>query len=176
MFHIEVSARQLMADIRSGMSRRELMHRYGLTSAGLRRLLNVLTDINTITWDELVGELYFLEDPLTQSDGRYASRYQVKFDVPIYDANLPEIHGRILDVAETGLGVEGIRAKLDETKTLVILGDPFGEVVPIEFQAICRWATKQKGGEFQAGFQVTAISAEDFQELQRFIRLVETYL
>ncbi len=176
MFHLEVSARQLMTDIRSGMSRRELMRRYGLTSAGLRRLLNVLADINAITWDELVGELYFLENSLTRSDGRYASRYQVKFDVPIYDVNLPETHGRILDLAETGLGVEGIRSKLDETKTLVILGDPFGEVVPIEFQAICRWATKRKGGEFQAGFQITGISAEDFQELQRFIRLVETYL
>ncbi len=109
MFHLEVSARQLMADIRSGMSRRELMHRYGLTTAGLRRLLNVLTDINAITWDELVGELHFLEDPLTQSYERYSSRYQVKFDVPIYDASLPETHGRILDVTETGLGVEGIR-------------------------------------------------------------------
>ena len=49
------------------------------------------------------------------------------------------MHGFVRDISEEGVGVAGIEAKVGDLKTLVILGDEFGEFSSFEFEAYCRW-------------------------------------
>jgi hypothetical protein len=170
----QIIAREVVEDIRSGMSRSGLIEKYLLTSKALEELVNVLVDVNAVSEDEIFGDLYFPCGKIQLGNGRSFFRYQVNFDAPVYDLARPEIHGQVRDLTLMGIGIEGLRSDVDDIRNLVILGDPFGEVVPVEFEAICRWTRfDENSGKYRAGFQVTKISPENFTELKKFIRLVE---
>jgi hypothetical protein len=103
---------------------------------------------------------------------RSQERYYLDFDTLVYDEARPEIHGKVVDVTEEGVGLQGIEAHVDEIKTLVVLGDPFGESFPFEFRAICRWARRADDDTQTAGFQIVKIAPKDLEELRKLIRLV----
>ncbi len=173
----ELRATYLLEDIRSGMGMSELMEKHGVSSNSLKGAVSILLDTQAITREELYGELHSLFDTVVPDNTRELVRHQLDFDTLIYDPSRPEIYGKVLDITEAGVRLVGIEAKLDETKSFVILGDAFGDVAPIEFEAVCRWAEPAKdGGECVTGFQITKISEKDSQELQEMIHLLESEL
>jgi hypothetical protein len=63
-----------------------------------------------------------------------------------------------------------------ELKTLVILGDEFGEFSSFEFEAYCRWCyAEEAGGTCLAGFAISKISKNDLQQLKMLVRLVRLF-
>lgn len=104
------------------------------------------------------------------AESRSFERYGLDFVIPVYDIEFPEIHGRIHNINQEGLGVRGIPAGIHDVKTLVVLGDEFGEVAPFEFEAVCKWVRKDRTDENSvAGFKITHISDGDFLELRKLI-------
>jgi len=115
-----------------------------------------------------------LPDPTMVVDTvRDAQRHYLDFELPIYEASYPDVLGMVNDITENGVGLTGISAKVNEVKKFVVLGDLFGEIVPFEFEAICRWSTVDPvDGAPETGFLITHISEQDFLVLQKVIRLV----
>lgn len=167
-----VKADQVLRDIRRGLTKSELMEKYGLSDSGLQGIVGILVDAEAISRNEIYGELYYqLDDAVTPETARSVNRARLDFDALIYDLRNPETQGRVRDVSEEGVGLAGIEADVDEIKTLVILGDPYGEIEPFEFRARCRW-TRKDDGDWMTGFQITDIAEEHRRELQKLIELV----
>lgn len=106
----------------------------------------------------------------SEKESRVFDRHGLDFVIPVYDIQFPEVHGRVRDINEEGLGVTGISAGIHDVKTLVVLGDEFGEVAPFEFEAVCKWVKRDVAdGRSLAGFRITNISEYDLQELRKLI-------
>lgn len=106
----------------------------------------------------------------SENESRDFDRYGLDFVIPVYDINFPEVHGRVHNINEEGLGVRGIPVGIHDVKTLVVLGDEFGEVAPFELEAVCRWVRRDRGDEhYIAGFKITHISEDDLHELRKLI-------
>jgi hypothetical protein len=104
---------------------------------------------------------------------RETDRYVLDFDIPVYEEGSSEIQGRVHDITEKGIGIRGLSLKVDEVKTLVVLGDAFGVVAPFELRAICRWSGLDgNDGQYAAGFQILEISNEAMEELRKLIKLI----
>jgi hypothetical protein len=58
-------------------------------------------------------------------------------------------------------------------KTLVVMGDEFGEFSSFEFEGYCRWGfTDAEDGTSLTGFAISKISEKDMEELRKLVRLV----
>lgn len=188
----------VLHDLRAGMEDTVLMEKYSLSYTELRSLYKDLYDAgrlrppqgtespfvrarsypergNTNPTRAFGHHLDGLErrvPPAASEDKRESERSCLDVDVPIYEIDLPEIHGQIRDITEKGARLAGIDANVGEVKTLVVLGDTFGEVSPFEFEAKCCW--KEISGErteYTAGFQITNITEQSLHELRKLIAL-----
>lgn len=169
----KLPAGTLIKDIRSGMSSAQLMEKYDLTERGLQRVCRELLAARALAPEEFQPEISFQSTMVIRSNIRELPRYHVDFDLPVYEARSPEIHGKVRDITEKGVGLMGIESEAYETKTLVILGDYFGEISPFEFRADCRWSQRRPPtGECFAGFRIVEISNDNLRELKKLIQLV----
>lgn len=168
----KVIASDVLRDIRKGMSRSELMEKHRISFPGLQGIVSLLIESGALGRDELYGYLHARgEEAVVPDMDRRHYRASADDSTFIYELHLPEVQGRILDISEEGVRTVGLEAEVDEIKTLVVLGDAFGDVAPFEFSAICRWATQDElTGVPIAGFQIVEISPEDSRQLQRLIQ------
>jgi hypothetical protein len=166
-----INAKAIVGDIGSGMSKDDLMAKYRLSSKMLQYVCKKLLETRVIGLGQL--DESSLQATLVEDAVREWQRYYLDFDVPVYEKGRPEIHGRLLDVTEQGVGLEGIESEVNSTQAFVVLGDLFGEIVPFEFEARCRWF--QKGADHRpcgGGYEITRISDKDVRELRKLIHLV----
>jgi hypothetical protein len=168
---ITVNINQVAADIRHGLGRDQLMEKYRLTSRAFRWVCMELVSNGLLSWRELYEKLSSGSEGLVLDKPRESRRFALAFDVEIHEAGHSEAPGKVRDVTERGIGISGIRTKVDERKTLVIAGDEFGEFATFTFDAVCRWASKAPGGEYVAGFEVSYISVRSMGEFRVLIRL-----
>jgi len=135
----------------------------------------LLSDIDALSWEELIGQFYFQDDEILTVSRRALYRYEVNFHLPVYERHRPDSCGRVRDLTESGVSLDGITAEVDEIKEIVIIGDPLCEIGSVEFEAICRWVKPSDQESLcQCGFQIVRISQEDSRELQELIRFVQT--
>jgi hypothetical protein len=168
---ITVNINQVAADIRHGLGRGQLTEKYRLTSRALRWVCMELVSNGLLSWKELYEKLSSSSEGLVLDKPRESRRYTLGFDVEIHEAGHSEAPGKVRDVTQRGIGVSGMRAKVDERKTLVIAGDEFGEFATFTFDAVCRWASRAPGGDYLAGFEVSYISVRSMGEFRVLIRL-----
>lgn len=164
--------KDILRDLRSGMTDEELMHEYRLTARGLGSLLRGLVDAKAITVSELLQRSTVPEEvPELLAEFRVLPRNHVGFPLPIYEAQHPELRGVVCDITVDGVGTRGLNAKLDEIKTFVIPADEFLQISPIVFQGLCCWSDESKEeGENTAGFRVVEILKGSVRELQKLIQ------
>jgi hypothetical protein len=162
---------EVARDIRSGLTKRELMEKYHVTSRGLIWIAMELIIAGALSGQEIYGKLYSSYQELVSLMMRRSERHQVNFYVPICATSEPDIVGSIRNVSEQGLSTRGIIAAVDETKTLCILGDSFGEVGTTVLDGRCAWAGKDSRGVCLSGFEINQTSIAGMQELQLLIKL-----
>ena len=137
----EINAKGILADIRAGLSDEELMKKYKLSTIGLESVFRKLVQAGAITDDQITVRT----DTEAKSKGPQARRnirYDLTFHLPVYDQAKPYVKGRVLDITEKGIGVEGIEAKQDESIILVIGPAETTELPEFAFEAVCRWSKK----------------------------------
>jgi uncharacterized protein (DUF433 family) len=167
----QIEPRDMVEDIRSGMTDAELMEKYALSAEGLRRIFQTLTEEGTIDPEDLYGTPGSKHDTVFVEDSRQAARHFLAVTVDVYESERPEIRGILSDITEKGIAIAGIEARVGETTTFVIPAENFVGVDPIEFEARCRWATKEKDtGEWFAGFQIAKISPKCLEDLKGLIQ------
>ena len=166
----KIKGRDILDDIRSGMTDEELMEKYEMSSQALERACSQLCATGLITREELLRRsTESAQADNTTTTSRLPRDYLV-VQAPIYDAADPELKGVIRDLTEEGLGIIGIESSLDDTKTLVIPTDDSQRVDKIIFKAKCRWVKQDSEGGYVSGFRITDIAKEDLGKLRRLIR------
>jgi hypothetical protein len=166
-----MSEEDFIQDIRSGTSDSDLMQKYALSSDGLRRIFQRLIEANAIKVEELYGTSPPAHDTVFVENARELPRHFLAIAVDVYEFNSPEIRGVLSNITEKGIAVQGMPARMGESKTLVIPAKAFIEADPIIFKADCRWANQEiDTGEWVAGFQITQISDKCLNDLRRLIK------
>jgi PilZ domain len=166
-----VRAVEVIRDIRSGITAFELMKKYRLSSSGLRQLFRKLVQAKVITTDELDTHAGLYEGGGSLEALRRSPRTRITYPLDIYDGGNPFKGGRVLDVSQNGVRVEGVRATPGEEKTfLVRLGGITRR--SFVFEAKCRWANRpeNEGAKWVAGFEITSITNLDLELLRELLR------
>jgi hypothetical protein len=168
-----IRARDIVIDIRAGISDAELMDKYRLTARGLQSAFNQLIEKKAISVQELCNRPIDDEDTVTIEDMRRLPRHYLTVSVPIYEPTRPQIQGELRDLTERGIGVIGIESQVSEIKSFVI---PCRKLIKLEniwFEAECLWANSEiKDNHFVAGFQITKISEDFLVRLRQLINYV----
>jgi uncharacterized protein (DUF433 family) len=171
----KINLLEIVADIRAGMSNRDIMEKYNLSEEMLRQVSKKLLDARMSRSAAAEPETTIEERQDFLATGEFV-RHEVDLEVPIYEAGRPESQGVVRDISEEGVGVAGIEANVGDLKTLVILGDEFGEFSSFEFEAYCRWSyADTEDGACLTGFAISKISKNDFLQLQKLVRLVRLF-
>lgn len=166
-----VKIEEIVEDIRFGLTRDQLIQKYGFTPNGLRLVSMKLIGSGKIAWQEVYDRLCSSMEAPRQM--RQTERFLLQFDCSIFDQNDPETRGRIHDITEKGLKISGITARTGEMKTLVVPEEPFGEFASFTFNAQCRWSTPDPQGLIVSGFEIAHISMGSLRELKLLIHLAQ---
>lgn len=170
-FKREIEAKDLIFDIRAGMTDSQLMEKYRLTYKGLKSALQKLLNVQAISPEELY-ERFPLYEVITADDMRRLVRSPLPYPVPVFESSHPEPKGQVRNITEQGIGVKGIECRVGETKHFVVDATEFATVELVSFYAQCRWVKKKTSGEYVAGFEITRISKESFHDLKKMIHLL----
>lgn len=167
-----IKAKELVSDMRSGMSRQQLMEKYRISANSLHNLFRKLVHMKVVKISEVQGFLSSIPEESDFKDRRKDERYYVFVQLPIYDVDDLLKEGQVVDLSKGGFRVTGLSTKVGEKKDFLIQADCFTNIAPFVFEAECRWASKTKEGIWFAGFQITDISEKGSEELQKIIRML----
>ncbi len=165
-----IKAKDIINNIRAGMTNSELMEKYKLSPKGLQSIFRKLEAVKAIRFSELYGRCPSYDDTADVDQTRKELRHYIDVPLTVYGAAHPQIKGAAREISQTGLGTKGIRASVGETKTLVISPEKLFLIDPFAFDAVCRW-TRREGAnrEHVAGFEIVAISEEGSARLRELI-------
>ncbi len=170
--HRRLNLKEILADIKKGMSQADLMGKYDLSADMLRKVSQKLLAARGVRSASDGPDTVIEESPDFVAT-RELVRHEVDFDLPVYEPSRPETHGLVQDVSEEGVGIAGIQANVGDVKTLVVMGDDFGEFSSFEFEGYCRWGfTDAEDGTCLTGFAISKISENDLGQLRKLVRLV----
>ncbi len=167
-----IKAREIVDEMRLGLTDSELKERYRLSSRGLRRLLNKLVHAGAIGHAELyeISEAY--KEAVDVTAGRGHPRIDVTFPLRIFEDGSSN-KGLVRDISETGMRVAGIESRVEEIKAFRLPLDDLMAADPIFLEARCRWIeTKGHDVEYPvAGFEIVNMSKRSKRDLRNFVRL-----
>jgi len=169
--HIRISAREILEDLRAGMSDGALMEKYGLTPTAMGSVLRQLVEDQVLTRGEVYGARVCADEEGFPRIVRALERYAVHFEPPVFEQGNPDNRGRVVDVTEKGIGTRGLLAKVDEIGSFVVPGDEYDEYGAFRFEARCCWLKPDPDGNHAAGFEFTSISFGDLGQLRLLITL-----
>lgn len=163
-------AGQLVKDIKAGVDELDLMTKYRLTSRGLQMAYTRLVKLKYLNRNDVKDRLPSFGTAITLEDMRKLPRNFPAVDITVYEEASPDNLGQIIDVTEKGIGIQGIRAELEDKKSLVIPPDEFGEFAAVRFEGRCRWVDQAGNGSRRSGFEITEISKGSLEELKFLIK------
>lgn len=169
----QINGKNIINDIRCGMTDGELRMKYRLSANGLCTIFEKLVDSEAMSHSELSqwSPLYSLRTRYKES--RSYPRADLAVRVPIYDLGTGSI-GILRDISEKGLRVAGIDARVGEARTFQIPIEMCMQAEPLLILAECKWAkTRGKTKEYVvAGFEIIDLTAKDRNTLQNFISVL----
>ena len=165
----KIKATDIIVDIREGLTDKELMTKYNLSSKGLQSALSKLIKLQVIDPDEIESRSQLYDDTVNIESMRRAVRVPAPFPIEIRDKKDLNTHGMVRDISDLGVGISGIEAKFNDQRSFVIMCNEVVDVDPIEFEAICRWAKIGNEGKCTSGFEITHISDSAHTELKKLI-------
>lgn len=161
----KIKARDIIADLRSGMTDTELMEKYEMSASALQMAFEQLIDMKLLKDHELYGRSVNVQESLR------LPRHYLVVKVPIRDVKSGAI-GTIRDITEKNMGIVGIGGALGEIKTFEIIPEGFEQVHPFLFNGKCRWTKRDEQGGYLSGYEITSISEESLEKLRKLIELV----
>ena len=169
-----VNAKDIVKDIRSGMSDQALMSKYHLSSKGLQSAFTKLINNRILTVEEIYGQPRSTDDDtVIIDDMSLIQKHFLTVTAPIYDEAHPEVKGRLHEITERGLTIAGIESRIGEVKSFRIPCREFLAVDHIAFEAECLWIRLRRDTQLWiGGFQITSISKESLGRLRELIQLL----
>src|SRR5512143_2155200 len=102
-----IKARDIVRDVRSGMTDTELMEKYGLSAKGLESAFTKLVNSGIMTVGEVYGQRRSGQDTVIIEDLRALPRHFLSMALSIYEPTHASRKGKIRDVTEKGVGITG---------------------------------------------------------------------
>jgi uncharacterized protein (DUF433 family) len=168
-----IRIKEFVQDVRSKMKDTELMEKYKLSSEALHMLFSKLLGLKALSREDLFGHDAPVTRDTTTVSVREWDRYELDFELNIFDAFHPEIRGAVRDITEQGLGVEGMDSSVGDVKTFLISPDEFLDISPFVFKAECRWHKDQElDGSTVAGFKIVDISPDNLAAMRKLLGLL----
>lgn len=165
-----IKAKEILNDIRSGMTPAQLINKYRFSTKSLRLIFRKLLEANIISKSELddIRPLYHCSIDIRL---RRLPRRRLIFPVKIYEEGNPFKAGIVRDISERGVCIQGIEAAMGDVKNFIIRTGFFGEMSTLVFEAKCKWSRVENNSrrEIVAGFEITNISSLDSKELKKFL-------
>ncbi|MBI5568879.1 MAG: PilZ domain-containing protein [Desulfomonile tiedjei] len=171
---LQISVKDFLADVRTGMTDAELMEKYGLSARGLTRTFEKLTAGGFVSPAEVERRTAHAEDTvrIDVHEISLEPREELSCLVPIYELGVPEQNGLVCAISEQELKVTGIETEVGETKRLVISADLFFALEPLTFEARCvSVKPKTSDDETVYGLRITDISEAHREMLKKLIHL-----
>jgi hypothetical protein len=166
---------QIIKDIRSDLIDSEIMQKHGISAKELQKIYQDLLKSNSVELAELYCRPVLWDNSVSSEHQREFPRLLLAFVLPVHDALNPEMKGIVGDLTERGMKLEGILAEVGEKRQFVVNPSKLGQMAPIEFEAECRWMTKEGQNERPVGgFQITRISDDALGQLRNFISFLTT--
>lgn len=169
-----VHAKDIVGDIRAGLSDTELMTKYRLSSKGLQSAFTKLINNRIISVEEIYGQPRSSdEDTVIIDDMALIQKHFLTVTAPVYEKSRPRIKGRLHEVTERGLTIAGIESRIGEIKSFIIPCREFLAADRISFEAECLWTkVKQESKQWIGGYQITKISKESLVRLRDLVQLL----
>jgi hypothetical protein len=169
-----VNAKDIVDDIRAGMSDKELMTKYRLSSKGLQSAFTKLINNRILTVQEVYGQPRSTDDDtVIIDDMTLIPKHFLTVTAPIYEEGRPAVKGRLHEVTERGLTIIGIYARIGEEKSFMIPCKEFLAADRVAFRAECLWTNvKPETGQWVSGYQITSITKESLVLLRDLIQLL----
>jgi hypothetical protein len=163
----------LIDDIQSDFTDEELMEKYQLSAAELRRRLLQLINSNAVRAAAVYWRPILYDYEVSDDDRRTTPRYPLELLLPVRELGSQEpASGFLMDINEKGGCVKGMNPNLGEKVTLRI--EP-GTLVPADeiiMDVAFRWVQRVADADFLAGFQILTISERDSILLRKLIRVI----
>jgi hypothetical protein len=160
----------MLRDIRDGLTEADLMQKYSLSSAAIQMIYRKLVDQRLVNPEKLYGRIHMNEDWVGLARQRRLPRVCPESFLVIYDSDDHENRGRVLDMTESGVGALGMRASINESKTLIIPPNDLFTTKEFVFRARCCWTrVQEETQEPAAGFEITKVTDGYFLD---FVKLV----
>jgi hypothetical protein len=169
-----ISAREIVGDIRSGLTDTELMSKHLISRAKLNKICSKLVETGALTRRVLSERRSAFKDSVT-IDFRFFQRALPIFSTAVYDRENPANTGRIRDISERGVGARDLAAELNEVKSLVVLPNALLELNAFAFQARCRWTKRLEDGARYSGFEIISASVSDLNKLNNLIQFMVVF-
>jgi len=168
--HKRINGKEVLADIRSGMTEFDLKAKYQLSSKGLEKLFRRLMDTRLIDRLELYQRFPVYKKSMESLGERSQPRARLSVPVLAYDINSSAI-GVIRDISMNGLRIAGLKSQAGDVRTFQIPVDMFINTDPLLVIAKCRWMKLRDGMHKHAiaGFEVINISERDSSVLRTFL-------
>jgi hypothetical protein len=169
-----IKAKDIVNDIRNGLTDSQLTTKYGLSMKGLQGVFTKLVQAKAIMPEELFDRAPVLaEDSVTVESIRMDPREKMEITIRVSDAADPKQVGILRDLSLAGIGVRGIETQRGEVRTLAIQASHIFPVDSFSLNAVCRWVRRRRSdGTIDAGFEITDVTQESKKQLQEFIRLL----
>ncbi len=100
-----ISAKEIVGDIRAGMTAHQLMKKYELSAKGLRRVFHKLLAAGWVAEDEFSAIPADEDITVILQKMRKATRRHPVLSVALYEKGKPHVTGLLRDLSATGLGV-----------------------------------------------------------------------
>lgn len=164
----QVSLKNIIQDIRSGMGDIDLQRKYGLSAKSFLRLVDRLVDTEALSPEEAQG---VTSKEMAERPARgQTRRAHLKVPVPIYDVSSSAV-GLLRDISKEGFRVAGIAAAVGERRSFRIPVDLYMNAEPLVVTGECRWVeTRGHDHNFVvAGFQMANCSKSDERIIREFM-------
>jgi hypothetical protein len=152
---------QILADSRAGMTVAEIAKKNGFLAANFSDILKRLEELHFLSNDYFTSKTGSHCTEHAARDRRAFPRLQRPvLTTRIYDVDIPEKTGHILDLSERGICVRGIESQLGQEKSLFMNVGDFVEYEALTFECRCRWISVYDDAQRDlcAGFEITSIS------------------
>ncbi|MBI5569439.1 MAG: PilZ domain-containing protein [Desulfomonile tiedjei] len=164
----QVSLKDIIHDIRSGMGDIDLQRKYDLSAKSFLRLVERLVDTEALSPEEAQG---VSSQEMAEKPARGQSRRaHLKVPVPIYDVSSSAV-GLLRDISKDGFRVAGIPVAVGDLRSFRIPVDLYMNAEPLVVTGECRWVEARGQGHnyVVAGFQVTNCSNSDERIIREFM-------
>ncbi len=163
----------LIHDIHGDLTDAEIMDKYQLSAAELRRRILQLIRDNAVSSADVYWRPILYDYEVSDDDRRATPRYSLELLLPVNEMGSPEpASGFLIDINEKGGCVKGINPSLGEKVTLRIEPRALISAGEIIFDVVFRWVERMGDADFLAGFQILGISKRDSILLRELIRTI----